>query len=159
VKTHQISEHRQPGQVYFLVLDELGVYAPRGARDPITRLFEHVAAQLRSQGIILLGAQQQASDVSDTIFGNSHFKALGTTSPVELESSTWNRLLTSSQKARALMLGPDEKLILTDRGWMNVVVPFPAWAMKESEAVLNSSRHIDQTSKGREISNQLNLPD
>jgi uncharacterized protein len=159
VKTHQISEHRQPGQVYFLVLDELGIDAPRGARDPITRLFEHVAAQLRSQGIILLGAQQLASDVSDTIFGNSHFKALGTTSPVELESSTWNRLLTSSQKARALMLGPDEKLILTDRGWMNVVVPFPAWAMKESEMVLNASQHIDQTSTDREISNQLNLPE
>lgn len=136
VKTHQMSQDRVPGQVYFLVLDELGIYAPRGARDPITRLFEHVAAQLRSQGIILLGAQQQASDVSETIFGNSQVKVLGATSPVELESSTWNRLLTSSQKARTLMLQPDEKMVLTSRGWMNIVVPFPAWAMKESEADL-----------------------
>jgi len=133
VKSHQMSANRITDQVYFLVLDELGIYAPRGARDPITRLFEHVAAQLRSQGIILLGAQQQASDVSETIFGNSQVKVLGATSPVELESSAWSRLLSGPQKARALMLRPDEKMVLTSYGWMNVVVPYPAWAMKESE--------------------------
>jgi uncharacterized protein len=134
IKDYQMSENRQRGQVYFLVLDEMGLYAPRGARDPITRLFEYVAAQLRSQGIILLSAQQQASDVSETVFGNSQFKVLGATSPVELESSAWNRLLTPPQKARTMMLQPDEKMILTHKGWMNVVFPFPAWAMKESEA-------------------------
>ena len=133
VKDRQTSS-RVKGQVYLLVLDELGLYAPRGARDPITRLIEHVAAQLRSQGIILLGAQQQASRVSETIFGNSEVKALGASSPVEIESSTWSRLLSSSQKARALVLRPDEKLINAGGQWMNVVVPFPAWAMKLSEA-------------------------
>jgi uncharacterized protein len=133
VKEQQAGDERIRGRVYFLVLDELGIYAPRGARDPITRLFEHVAAQLRSQGIILLGAQQQASTVSETIFGNSEFKVLGGTSPVELESPAWNRLLTGAQKDRALRLRQDEKMVLTGRGWMNVVVPYPAWAMKESE--------------------------
>jgi uncharacterized protein len=157
VKTHQMSENRQAGQVYFLVLDELGIYAPRGARDPITRLFEHVAAQLRSQGIILLGAQQQASDVSDIIFGNSQTKALGATSPVELESSSWNRLLTSAQKARAMMLQPDEKMVLTAKGWMNIVVPFPAWAMKESEADLIPPR-TSGISNGDEGPFRLNTP-
>jgi hypothetical protein len=132
VKDRQTSK-RTRGQVYLLVLDELGLYAPRGARDPITRLIEHVAAQLRSQGIILLGAQQQASRVSETIFGNSEVKALGASSPVEIESSAWNRLLSSSQKARALVLRPEEKLIQAGGQWMNVVVPFPAWAMKFSE--------------------------
>lgn len=135
---HQVKEHqmarRTPGQVYFLVLDELGIYAPRGARDPITRLFEHVAAQLRSQGIILLGAQQQASMVSETIFGNSQFKALGATGPVELASESWNRLLSPTQRAQALMLRPQDKMLLVDRGWMNVITPFPAWAMKRAEA-------------------------
>lgn len=93
-----------------------------------------MAAQLRSQGIILLGAQQQASRVSDTVFGNSEIKALGASSPVELESSTWSRLLSSAQKARALVLGPEEKIVQANGQWMNVVVPFPAWAMKLSEA-------------------------
>jgi uncharacterized protein len=133
VKERQTSENRIPGQVYFLMLDELGIYAPRGASDPITRLIEHVAAQLRSQGIILLGAQPQASKVSETVFGNSEVKALGATSPVELESSPWSRLLTPAQKAQALVLRPEEKMVLTDRGWMHIVVPYPAWAMKESE--------------------------
>lgn len=133
VKAHQMGPRRTRGRVYFLVLDELGIYAPRGARDPITKLFEHVAAQLRSQGIILLGAQQHASQVSETIFGNSEFKVLGGSSPVELESPTWSRLLTSAQKDRAARLRPNEKMALTGRGWMNLVVPYPAWAMKESE--------------------------
>src|SRR5207237_3508870 len=96
IKTQQMAA-RTPGRVYFLVLDELGIYAPRGAHDPITRLFEHVAAQLRSQGIILLGAQQHASKVSETVFGNSELKALGATSPAELEASDWSRLLTPAQ--------------------------------------------------------------
>jgi hypothetical protein len=133
VKDKQTTE-RAPGQVYLLVLDELGLYAPRGARDPITRLIEYITAQLRSQGIILLGAQQQASRVSETIFGNSEVKALGASSPVELESSTWSRLLSPSQKARALVLRPEEKLMEAGGQWMNVVVPFPAWAMKRTEA-------------------------
>jgi hypothetical protein len=134
VKTHQMSPRRVRGQVYYLVLDELGVFAPRGARDPITRLFEHVAAQLRSQGVILLGAQQQASKVSETIFGNAEIKAVGAASPVELESPAWSHLMTGAQRARATQLLPEEKLVLTGRGWMNVLVPFPAWAMKDSEA-------------------------
>jgi hypothetical protein len=133
VKEHQIGENRVPGRTYFLMLDELGIYAPRGANDPITRLFDHVAAQLRSQGIILLGAQQQASKVSETVFGNSEVKALGATSPVELESSAWNRLLTPTQKAQVVALGPEEKMVLTERGWMHIVVPYPAWAMKGSD--------------------------
>lgn len=138
VKEHQMGDERVPGRVYFLVLDELGLYAPRGAHDPITKLFENVAAQLRSQGIILLGAQQHASKVSETIFGNSEVKAIGASSPVELESPTWSHLLTPAQKARAMMLHAEEKMVLGGRGWMNVLVPFPAWAMKESEADITS---------------------
>jgi uncharacterized protein len=143
VKEHQTGDLRIPGRVYFLVLDELGIYAPRGATDPITRLFEHVAAQLRSQGIILLGAQQHASKVSETIVGNSETKALGATSPQELESSTWSHLLTPAQKNRALMLGAEEKMVLGSRGWMNVIVPFPAWAMKKSEADFSAMPSAD----------------
>jgi DNA helicase HerA-like ATPase len=155
VKRHQM-EHRIPGQVYFLVLDELGIYAPRSARDPITKLFEHVAAQLRSQGIILLSAQQQASTVSETIFGNSQFKVIGASSPVEIDSPAWSRLLSGPQKTRALMLRPEEKMVLLDRGWMNVVVPFPAWAMKESEAAITTTNELAGASTN---GFKVNLPD
>jgi hypothetical protein len=155
VKTHQTGAARTRGQVYLLVLDELGIYAPRGGRDPITKLFEHVAAQLRSQGVILLGAQQQASKVSETIFGNSEVKALGTSSPVELDSSTWRNLLSSAQKARVLALGPEEKLVLGSRGWMNVLVPFPAWAMKEDDVDFGALAvsALSMTSRDGEVAN------
>lgn len=161
VKERQTSEYRIPGQVYFLMLDELGIYAPRGANDPITRLCEHVAAQLRSQGIILLGAQQQASKVSETVFGNSEIKALGATSPVELESSAWSRLLTPAQKTQVLALQPKEKMVLTDHGWMHIVIPYPAWAMKQSEIAQPASTADVMTgsngANGTEFS--LNLPE
>jgi uncharacterized protein len=150
VKTHQTGATRTRGQVYLLVLDELGIYAPRGGRDPITKLFEHVAAQLRSQGVILLGAQQQASKVSETIFGNSEVKALGISSPVELDSSTWRNLLSSAQKARVLALGPEEKLVLGPRGWMNVLVPFPAWAMKEADVDFGALATSVATTTGKD---------
>jgi hypothetical protein len=145
VKEHQIGPERIPGQVYFLMLDELGIYAPRGARDPITRLCEHVTTQLRSQGIILLGGQQHASKISESVFGNSEVKVLGASTPVELETPTWSHLLTSAQKSRAMMLAPNEKMVQTSRGWMNVVVPFPAWAMKQSEIGLA----VDPSANGR----------
>jgi hypothetical protein len=39
------------------------------------------------------------------------------------------------------MLQPEEKMVLTSWGWMNVLVPFPAWAMKESE--VGTSRLVE----------------
>jgi len=162
VKERQMGPKHIQGQVYVLVLDELGVYAPRGARDPITKLFEHVAAQLRSQGIILFSAQQQASKVSETIFGNSEFKAIGATSSDELDTPTWNRLLTTTQKARSLQLHPEEKMVRTQRGWMNVIVPFPAWAMKQSEiGTLNRKSPVGEApvDKAPGTGFPLNLPD
>ncbi len=159
VKEHQMGPHRIPGQVYFLMLDELGIYAPRGARDPITRLCEHVATQLRSQGVILLGGQQHASKVSEAIFGNSEIKVLGASTPVELETPTWSHLLSPPQKSRALLLEPNEKMVQTSRGWMNVVVPFPAWAMKESEIAPAVEMSVDGKAAGEPAPGlPLNLP-
>ena len=49
----------------------------RGTNPYRVRMIEMVAAEMRSQGIILLGAQQQASLVSTRVFENSGIKALG----------------------------------------------------------------------------------
>jgi hypothetical protein len=67
------------GLVYTITLDELNRFAPRGGRDPIPQLIETVASEMRSQGIILLGAQQQASTVSEKVIDNAAIKALGRT--------------------------------------------------------------------------------
>jgi hypothetical protein len=125
----------QKGLRYIVVLDELNRFAPRGATDSITRLIELVASEMRSQGIILLGAQQQASKVSEKIIENAGIQVLGKTGAAELQSKIWHGLSTSARR-KAESLPQNEKLIMQDnfREPMHVRVPFPAWAMNPGEA-------------------------
>lgn len=139
---HQLIEQRTgrnqvQGLRYLVALDELNRFAPRGAHDPITELIERVAAEMRSQGIILLGAQQQASKVSDKVIENAGIRALGRSGPLELSQAVW-RCLNENERRNAAALGIDEKMILQDsfRAPMHVRVPFPPWAMRREEANL-----------------------
>jgi uncharacterized protein len=122
------------GLVYLVTLDELNRFAPRGARDPITQLVEMVAAEMRSQGIILLGAQQQASKVSEKVIENAALRVLGRTGGLELGTTPW-RFLSASAQRKAERLPLNEKLLIQDnfREPMHVRVPFPAWAMNPRE--------------------------
>ncbi len=124
-----------PGLIYLVTLDELNRFAPKGARDPITQLIEMVAAEMRSQGIILLGAQQQASKVSEKIIENSAIRVLGRTGSLELGMPVW-KFLSDSAKGKASSLQIDEKLVLQDnfREPMLIRVPRPTWAMNPDEA-------------------------
>jgi DNA helicase HerA-like ATPase len=123
--------------VYLVALDELNRFAPKGARDPITELIENVAAERRSQGIILLGAQQQASRVSDKVVENAGIRVLGHSGSLELAQPIW-RSLSDSARRKAAALRVEEKLIIQDnfREPMQVRVPFPTWAMRKGEAAL-----------------------
>ena len=125
----------QPGLVYLVTLDELNRFAPRGGKDPITRLVEHVAAEMRSAGIILLGAQQQASLVSPRVVENAGVRVLGKTGPVELAEQVW-RMLGESARRKASNLSQNEKLMFQDsfREPMLLHVPFPPWAMRGEDA-------------------------
>lgn len=138
---HQLVEQRTgrnqiEGLRYLIAVDELNRFAPRGARDPITQLIERVAAEMRSQGIILLGAQQQASKVSDKVIENAGIRVLGRSGTLELSQAVW-RGLSDSARHSAASLAIDEKMILQDsfRAPMHVRVPFPPWAMRKEEAV------------------------
>lgn len=128
-----------PGLVYLVTLDELNRFAPAGARDPITRLIEMVAAEMRSQGIILLGAQQQASKVSEKVIENAAIRVLGKSGSVELGRPVW-RFLSQSARRKAENLSMNEKLVIQDnfREPMFVRVPFPVWAMNPGEALPES---------------------
>lgn len=137
------------GLVYLVTLDELNRFAPRGADDAITRLIETVASEMRSQGIILLGAQQQASKVSERVIDNSALRVLGKTGYLELTTPTW-RFLSESARSKAANLALDEKLIIQDnfREPMHVRVPFPGWAMNPREArthTTNANGSADET--------------
>ncbi|MCA9072101.1 MAG: ATP-binding protein [Planctomycetaceae bacterium] len=125
---------------YLVTLDELNRFAPRGAKDPVTRLVEHVAAEMRSQGIILFGAQQQASLVSARVIENAGLRVLGKTGSLELGEKVW-RFLSSAARSKAMQLSPDEKMLIQDsfREPMLVRIPFPPWALRRQEAVLNTA--------------------
>lgn len=124
------------GLKYLVTLDELNRFAPRGARDAITQLVELVAAEMRSQGVILLGAQQQASKVSDRVIENCGLRVLGKSGSLELSQPVWS-FLSQSARRKAENLLPTEKLVVQDnfREPMHVRVPFPAWAMNPNEAI------------------------
>lgn len=116
---------------YLIVLDELNRFAPRGGTDPITRLLERVATEMRSQGVILFGAQQMASQVSTKIIEMSSIRVLGRTGPAELQDRVWQSL-DKPTRQQATVLGIEQKLVMqpTFRKPMLVRVPHPAWAMK-----------------------------
>lgn len=126
----------QRGLVYLVMLDELNRFAPRGAKDPVTELIERVAAEMRSQGIILLGAQQNASLVSTRVIENAGLRALGKSGTVELDHPTW-KFLSDAARRKAANLQPDEKLLIQDsfREPMLVKVPMPPWALRGADAV------------------------
>ena len=124
--------NRVNGLVYLVALDELNRFAPRGSKDPITKLIETVAAEMRSQGIILLGAQQQASKVSDRVIENASIRVLGRSGSLELSQSVWRSLSKSAQR-KATELAVNEKMIIQDNEPMYVRFPLPPWAMNPSE--------------------------
>lgn len=116
---------------YLIMLDELNRFAPRGGNDPITRLLERVATEMRSQGVILFGAQQMASQVSTRIIEMSSIRVLGRTGPAELQDKVWQSL-DKPTRQQASVLSIEQKLVIqpTFRKPMLVRVPHPVWAMK-----------------------------
>ena len=63
------------------MLDELNKYAPRDGDSPIKEILLDVAERGRSLGIILIGAQQTASEVERRIISNSSIRVVGPARP------------------------------------------------------------------------------
>jgi DNA helicase HerA-like ATPase len=140
IKQHR-EKHAERRQRYILVLDELNRFAPKGSNDEITKLFEYVAAQLRSQGVILFGAQQKASSISPLVWENAATKALGRTGAVELSADMWRQTLPATTRSRAASLRSSEKIILQDvfNYPMLTNIPFTPWATRKDEVGSGSS--------------------
>ena len=120
---------------YLFVLDELNRFAPKGHTDPITQLVETVAAELRSRGVILLGAQQQASLVSPRVVENASVRVLGRTGGHELRQDIFS-FLPEELRDYVEQLGASDKVLHLPsfRQPMHVRVPRPPWAMRKQEA-------------------------
>jgi hypothetical protein len=131
----QTGPSAQAGMHYVFVLDELNRFAPRGHTDPITQLIETVAAELRSRGVILLGAQQQASLVSPRVVENAAVRVLGRTGGHELQADVFSFLPEELRKYVEQLASADKVVHQPSfREPMQVRVPRPPWAMRHAEA-------------------------
>jgi hypothetical protein len=119
----------------FVVLDELNKYAPREGWSPIKDVILDMAERGRSLGIILLGAQQTASQVERRVVANSAFRVVGRLDLAEAQHGEYG-FLPALSRARAGILKPGTVIVSQPEIPMPLLVqfPFPAWATRPSEA-------------------------
>jgi len=119
----------------FVVLDELNKYAPRDGHSPIKEILLDIAERGRSLGIILIGAQQTASEVERRIVANSSLRVVGRLDSAEATREEY-RFLPETVRQRATILKPGTMIVSQPELPVPVVLefPFPAWATRQTEA-------------------------
>ena len=121
----------------FLVLDELNRYAPREGWSPIKEVLLDVAERGRSLGMILIGAEQTASEVERRIIANSAFRVVGRLDTAEAQRSEYG-FLPAVTRARASILKPGSMILQQPHIPIPLQIrfPFPSWATRADEAAL-----------------------
>ena len=119
----------------FVVLDELNKYAPRDGTSPIKELLLDVAERGRSLGIVLVGAQQTASEVERRVVANSAIRVVGRLDPAEAGRPEYG-FLGDIARRRATILKPGSMFVSQPELPVPLLVqfPFPAWATRPSES-------------------------
>jgi DNA helicase HerA-like ATPase len=118
----------------FVMLDELNKYAPRDGDSPIKQLLLDIAERGRSLGVILIGAQQTASEVERRIVANCAIRVAGRLDAAEAEHPEYG-YLPPAQRQRATLAKPGTMFIAQPDIPVPLAVdfPFPAWATRPSE--------------------------
>ena len=118
----------------FLVLDELNKYAPREGWSPIKEVLLDIAERGRSLGLILVGAQQTASEVERRVVANSAIRVVGRLDTAEAERSEYG-FLSPVARQRAAILKPGSMMLAQPQipVPLQIHFPFPAWATRSSE--------------------------
>ena len=119
----------------FLVLDELNRYAPRDGTGPIKEILLDVAERGRSLGMILIGAEQTASEVERRVIANSAFRVVGRLDSAESQRGEYG-FLPAVTRARANILKPGSMILQQPHipVPLQIRFPFPAWATRADEA-------------------------
>jgi uncharacterized protein len=133
----QVFEERESRNVsgqLFVVLDELNKYAPAEGDSPIKDVLLDIAERGRSLGIILIGAQQTASEVERRIVGNAAVRVVGRLDAAECERPEY-RFMPSSFRNRATILAPGTMIVHQPDvpTPMMLNFPFPSWATRYKE--------------------------
>ncbi|HJM88579.1 MAG TPA: ATP-binding protein [Dehalococcoidia bacterium] len=118
----------------FVVVDELNKYAPRDGRSPIKELLLDIAERGRSLGVILIGAQQTASEVEQRVVGQAAFRVVGRLDAAEAGRSEY-RFLSAAARERARLLKPGTMIVSQPELPVPLLIQFPrpAWATRPSE--------------------------
>lgn len=132
-------EKERTGQakpLLFVLLDELNKYAPREGSSPIKEILLDVAERGRSLGIILIGAQQTASEVERRIIANSAVRVVGRLDTAEASRDEYG-FLPAAHRQRATISKPGTMIVSQPELPVPLVLefPFPAWATRPSEAI------------------------
>ncbi|MGH2820082.1 MAG: ATP-binding protein [Actinomycetota bacterium] len=124
----------------FLVLDELNRYAPREGWSPIKEVLLDVAERGRSLGMILIGAEQTASEVERRVIANSAFRVVGRLDTAEAERSEYG-FMPAVTRARAAILKPGSMILQQPHVPIPIQIrfPFPSWATREEEVASRAS--------------------
>jgi len=119
----------------FVVLDELNKYAPREGTSPIKEVLLDIAERGRSLGVVLIGAQQTASEVERRIVANSAIRVVGRLDPAEASRPEYG-FLPPAQRQRALLAKPGTMFVSQPEIPVPLCVefPFPSWATRPGEA-------------------------
>jgi uncharacterized protein len=115
-----------------VVLDELNKYAPKEGSSPIKEILVDIAARGRSLGVLLIGAQQSASEVEPAIIRNAALKVVGR---LDAGEAGEYKFLSVELRERASRFLPgtmvlDQPLIPAP---IPIHFPFPAFATNVSE--------------------------
>jgi DNA helicase HerA-like ATPase len=118
----------------FIVLDELNKYAPREGDSPIKQILLDVAERGRSLGVILIGAQQTASEVERRIVANCSIRVAGRLDPAEASRPEYG-YLPPAQRQRATIAKPGTMFVSQPDIPVPLAIefPFPAWATRPAE--------------------------
>ncbi|SHJ81366.1 hypothetical protein SAMN02745244_03323 [Tessaracoccus bendigoensis DSM 12906] len=130
----EAKERAGAGGLLFTMLDELNKHAPREGNSPIKEVLLDIAERGRSLGIILIGAQQTASEVERRIVSNSSIRIVGRLDPAEAGRPEYG-FLPASQRQRATLAKPGAMFVSQPELPVPLAVefPFPAWATRQSE--------------------------
>ena len=119
-----------------VILDELNKYAPKRGGGPIKEMLLDVAERGRSLGIVLIGAEQTASQVEERVVGNAALRVVGRLETAESEQPSYG-WLSGTLRRRSTLLLPGTMVVAQPEVPVPLVVrfPFPAWATRQSEVL------------------------
>ena len=116
------------------MLDELNKYAPKERWSPIKDILLDIAERGRSLGVILIGAQQTASEIEKRIIANAAVKVTGRLDSSEVLSKEYE-FLTGNFRQRAIMLKKGTMILYQPDIPNPIMIRFPLapWATKKEE--------------------------